>query len=59
MNKTNIKNKSDYEMYLLLFNNLYIPFKYITLDLINNLFEYNQEQLCYLNERLIEEGYSL
>lgn len=58
MNKTNIKNKSDYELYLLL-NNLYIPLQYITLDFINSIFEYNKKQLAYLNEQLIEEGYSL
>jgi len=58
MNKTNIKNKPYYELYLLL-NNLYIPLQYITLDFINSIFEYNKEQLTYLNEQLIEEGYSL
>ncbi len=58
MNKTNIKNQPYYELYLLL-NNLYIPLQYITLDFINSIFEYNKEQLAYLNEQLIEEGYSL
>lgn len=60
MKKTNIKNKSDFELYLLIFNNLIaIPLKYITKELIDNLFIYNNKQLSYLNERLIEEGYNL
>lgn len=60
MEKTNIKNKSDFELYLLIFNNfIAIPLKYITKELIDNLFIYNNSQLNYLNERLIEEGYNL
>jgi hypothetical protein len=52
----NIKNKNEYELYLLLFNNNNFPINRITLEFINNRFIYNNKQLGYLAEQLGFEG---
>lgn len=53
----NIKNKNQYELYLLLFNNNNLPIQIINMDFINKRFIYNNKQLSYLNEQLNYEGY--
>ena len=55
----NIKNKNQYELYLLLFNNNNLPIQIINIDFINKRFIYNNKQLSYLNEQLNFEGYNI
>ena len=55
----NIKNKNQYELYLLLFNNNNLPIQFINMNFINKRFIYNNKQLSYLNEQLNFEGYNI
>ncbi len=52
----NIKNKNEYELYLLLFNNNNLPIHFINKSFINRRFIYNNKQLNYLVEQLEFEG---
>ena len=54
--KINISKNSNYELYILLFNNYNMPLNIINIDFINKRFIYNSKQLGYLVEQLEFEG---